>query len=279
MATLSVESTPDGLQRTRGADVDIAFRVRGSGPAIVLLHGTSASHAVWEPISIALEPSAMVITLDQRGHGRSDKPATGYTGADFAGDVVTVLDALGIETAIVGGHSLGARNAWVAGALHPDRTAGVLAVDYSPWVESDVLDLLQVRVAAGNRAFASVDEIEAYLQDRYRLLPAEAVARRAAWGYRQDADALWRPLADPSAMDQLIEGFRTPWADEFAAVSVPMTQVRGSHSSIVSDTAWQAALDARPQDRVVVDPTADHYVPEEHPALVAAELRQLLSTL
>jgi 2-(acetamidomethylene)succinate hydrolase len=155
----------------------------------------------------------------------------------------------------------------------------VLAVDYSPWVESDVLDVLQVRVAAGNRAFASVDEIEAYLQDRYRLLPAEAVARRAAWGYRQDADALWRPLADPSAMDQLIEGFRTPWADEFAAVSVPMTQVRGAHSSIVSDAAWQAALDARPQDRVVVDPTADHYVPEEHPALVAAELRQLLSTL
>ncbi|TXN29948.1 alpha/beta fold hydrolase [Lacisediminihabitans profunda] len=277
MLTSSVESLAAGLQRTHGADVDIAFRVRGTGPAVVLLHGTSASHAVWEPISSALESSATVIALDQRGHGRSDKPATGYTGADFAGDVLTVLDALDIDTAIVGGHSLGARNAWLAGALHPERTAGVLAVEYTPWVEGDVLDTLHARVAAGNRAFASVDDVEAYLQERYPLLPTDAVARRALWGYRQHDDGLWRPLADPSAMDQLIEGFRTPWSVEFAAVSVPMIQVRGANSGIVSDAAWQAALAARPQDRFVVDPTADHYVPEENPMLVAAELRRLLS--
>jgi 2-(acetamidomethylene)succinate hydrolase len=277
MLTPSVESPAAGLQRTRGADVDIAFRVRGTGPAVVLLHGTSASHAVWEPISFALESSATVITLDQRGHGRSDKPASGYSGSDFAGDVITVLDALGIESAILGGHSLGARNAWVTAALHPERAAGVLAVDYTPWVESEVIDVLKVRVAAGNRAFASVQEIEEYLQDRYRLLPADAVSRRARWGYQRQFDGLWRPLADPAAMDQLIEGFRTPWDAEFEAVDVPMVQVRGAHSGIVSDTSWQSAIEARPQDRVVVDPDADHYIPEEHPQLVADELRRLLS--
>ncbi len=274
--TLAVESTPEGLWRTRGAEVDLAFRMRGSGPAVVLLHGTSASHAVWEPISIGLESEATVISLDQRGHGRSDKPATGYSGPDFAGDVVTVLDALGIDRAIVGGHSLGARNSWLTAALHPDRTAAVLAVDYTPWVESDVLDVLQVRVAAGDRAFESVSAIEEYLQDRYRRLPADAVARRARWGYRHDADGLWRPLADPSAMEQLIEGFRTPWTAEFEAVASPMVQVRGAHSAIVTDAAWAPAVRARPGDRIVVDPDADHYVPEEHPQLIADELRRLL---
>ncbi|WP_375400088.1 alpha/beta fold hydrolase [uncultured Amnibacterium sp.] len=277
MSALAVERTADGLQRTRGADVDIAFRIRGSGPAVVLLHGTSASHAVWEPISTALASFATVITLDQRGHGRSDKPPTGYTGPDFAGDVVTVLDALGIDSAIVGGHSLGARNAWLVGALHPERIRGVLAVDYTPWVETEVIDVLQVRVAAGDRAFTSVDEIEAYLQSRYPLLPTDAVVRRAEWGYRQGADGRWRPLADPVAMDQLIDGFRTPWAEEFEAVGVPMSQLRGAHSAIVSDTAWQTALDARPQDRAVVDPDADHYLPEEHPQLVIAELQRFLA--
>lgn len=277
MLTLSVERTSDGLWRTRGAEVNLAFLVRGTGPAVVLLHGTSASHAVWEPVSISLEPSATVITLDQRGHGRSDKPASGYSGSDFAGDVITVLDALGIESAIVGGHSLGARNAWVTAALHPERAAGVLAVDYTPWVESEVIDLLKVRVAAGDRAFASVQEIEEYLQDRYRRLPAGAVSRRARWGYQRQFDGLWRPLADPAAMDQLIEGFHTPWDAEFEAVHVPMVQVRGAHSGIVSDTSWQSAIEARPQDRVVVDPDADHYIPEEHPQLVADELRRLIS--
>jgi 2-(acetamidomethylene)succinate hydrolase len=276
MSALSTESIADGLWRTRGAGVDLAFRLRGTGPAVVLLHGTSASHAVWEPVSIALESSATVISVDQRGHGRSDKPATGYTGPDFAADVVTVLDALGIDRAIVGGHSLGARNAWLAGATYPERTVAVLAVEYTPWVESDVLDLLQVRVAAGDRAFDSVTEIEHYLRDRYRLLPAEAVSRRARWGYRRADDGLWRPLADPAAMDRLIEGFRTPWSAEFEAVQAPTVQVRGAHSGIVSDASWQRAVSARPQDRLVVDADADHYVPEENPQLVIDELRRLL---
>lgn len=279
MASLSVDDISDGMQRTRGAEVDLAFRVRGSGPAIVLLHGTSASHAVWEPISIALASTATVITLDQRGHGRSDNPATGYTGPDFASDVITVLDALDIGTAIVGGHSLGGRNAWLVGALHPERTSGVLAVDYTPWVESEVLDLLSGRVAAGYHAFASIEAIEAYLQERYRLVPPAAIALRARWGYRQNADGLWWPLADPSAMEQLIAGFRFPWEAEFRAVTAPMTQVRGAQSSIVSEPSWRAAVEARPEDRLVVDPIADHYVPEENPDLIVAELTRLLATV
>jgi 2-(acetamidomethylene)succinate hydrolase len=278
MTTLGVEDLEDGLRRTTGAEVNLAFRMRGAGPAIVLLHGTSASHAVWEPVSVALASAATVITLDQRGHGRSDKPATGYSGPDFASDVVTVLDALGIEIAIVGGHSLGGRNSWLVGAAHPERTRAVLNVDYTPYVESAVLDVLRVRVAAGNRAFGSVAEIEEYLQDRYRLLPADAVARRAVWGYRRDADGLWYPLADPSAMDQLIDGFRTPWDAEFAAVTCPMTQVRGANSSIVSEDSWKRTLAARPNDRIVVDPVADHYVPEENPQLMAKELLALLAS-
>ncbi|GAA4168450.1 alpha/beta hydrolase [Gryllotalpicola koreensis] len=242
----------------------------------MLLHGTSASHAVWEPVAAALAQNATVIALDQRGHGRSDKPASGYTAADFATDVVTVLDALGIERAIVGGHSLGGRNAWVCGALHPERVAAALIVDYTPYVEAAVLDDLQLRVAGGYRGFDSVADIEAYLHARYPLLPPDAVARRAAWGYQRRDDGLWWPLADPGAMDRLIEGFRTPWDAEFAAVAAPMTHVRGAHSKIVSEASWDAARRARPGDRWVLETDADHYVPEENPAVIVAELERLL---
>ena len=273
---VTVEEGPDGMLRTRGAEVNLALRVGGEGPAIVLLHGTSANHAVWEPVAHALRREATVVMIDQRGHGRSDKPATGYTGADFAGDVVTVLDALGIEKAIVAGHSLGARNSWVTAALHPDRVSAVLAVDYPPWVESAVLDTLQVRVAGGFRRFASVADIEQYLHERYALLPMDAVARRAKWGYEEQADGSWLPLADPDAMEQLIDGLRTPSDAEFRNVAVPMAHLRGAKSTITSPAAWDAAIAARPGDRWVVDPDADHYVPEEHPALVVAELRRLL---
>lgn len=276
MPTVAIEAAPGGLDRTRGAGVDLAFRVRGSGPAVVLLHGTSASHAVWEPIAEDLAGCATVICPDQRGHGRSDAPETGYRGPDFADDVVVLLDALGIERAIVGGHSLGARNAWLTAARHPDRVAAVLAVDYTPWVEAAVLDELAERVAGGDRDFGSVAEIEQYLAARYPLLPADAVARRAAWGYRELADGRWRTLADPAAMQQLITGLREPFQLEFESVTAPMSHLRGALSRIVGDAAWASATAARPGDRWVLDPDADHYVPEEHPSIVVSELLRLL---
>jgi len=273
---VSVESVGDGLSRTRGAVVDIAFRVRGSGPALVLLHGTSANHAVWEPVGDILESRATVISLDQRGHGRSGKPARGYTGDDFATDVVTVLDALGIDRAVVAGHSLGGRNAWLAAARHPQRITGAVVVDYTPFVETAVIDELDVRVAAGFREFADTDEIESYLRDRYPAILPGAIARRARWGYRPLESGRLAPLASPTAMAQLIDGFRTPYDDEFRRVAVPMTHLRGTASRIVSETAWERARAERPDDRWVPVPGADHYIPEELPDLVAAEIDRVL---
>ncbi|GAA3895428.1 alpha/beta hydrolase [Leifsonia kafniensis] len=252
--------------------------MRGSGPAVVLLHGTSANHAVWEPVGDGLHDHATVIALDQRGHGRSDKPPTGYTGRDFADDVVTVLDALGIDQAVVAGHSLGGRNAWLVGALHPDRVTGVVVVDYTPYIEPAVLDELDVRVAGGFRSFGSRGEIESYLRGRYRAILPGAVERRARWGYRALADGSLVPYADPEAMRQLIDGFRTPWDDEFRAVQAPMVHLRGADSRIVTEAAWQAAINDRPGDRWVVVDGADHYIPEEFPDLVTAELDRVLGT-
>lgn len=277
MTDLEVVAIDDGLHRTRGASVELAFRDQGSGPAIVLLHGTSANHAVWADVADALSGQARVISLDQRGHGRSDKPATGYEAPDFAGDVVTVLDALGIDRAIVAGHSLGGRNAWMTAALYPERVDGAMVVDYTPHVEHVVLDELDVRVAAGFRAFADMAEIEAYLRARYTRILDAAVARRARWGYGHADDGTWAPLASPAAMRALIEGFRTPWDEAFRSVDRPMTHLRGEHSAIVSERAWQLAQADRPDDRWVQLADLDHYIPEERPDLVTTEIAHLLT--
>lgn len=271
-SAVSVESIGDGLSRTRGADVDIAFRVRGSGPAVVLLHGTSANHAVWEPVGDSLEGRATVIALDQRGHGRSDQPEHGYTGDDFVSDVITVLDALGLERALVAGHSLGGRNAWLAAARHPSRVTGAVVVDYTPFVEAPVLDQLSERVALGFRPFGGLADIEHYLRERYPAILPGAVQRRARWGYQQQPNGEWMPLASASAMSQLIEGFHTPYEREFREVPVPMAHLRGAESKLLSEVAWHKAIALRPADRWVEVAGADHYIPEEQPDLVAAEI-------
>lgn len=277
-ASLQLAPLEHGLLRTQGADVDIAFQVRGQGPAVVLLHGTSANHAVWHPVGDALADRATVIALDQRGHGRSDKPERGYAADDFAADVITVLDALEIDRAVIAGHSLGGRNAWVAAAEHPDRVAGAVVVDYTPYVSHEVLDELDVRVADGFRSFPDQAAVEEYLRGRYRRILPGAVTRRARWGYGADASGGLAPLASRDAMRQLIEGFRTPCDAAFRSVSVPMTHLRGVDSRIVDDFAWERAIADRPDDRWVVVTDADHYIPEEHPLLVAAEIERVLGT-
>lgn len=277
-ASLQITPMEHGLVRTSGAAVDIAFQVRGTGPAVVLLHGTSANHAVWQPVGDALADRATVIALDQRGHGRSDKPAEGYAADDFATDVITVLDALEIDRAVIAGHSLGGRNAWVTAARHPDRVAGAVVVDYTPYVSQTVLDELDVRVADGFRSFADEAEVEDYLRARYRRILPGAVSRRVRWGYRPDDSGRLAPLASRDAMRLLIEGFRTRWDAAFRSVSVPMAHLRGVDSRIVDDVAWERAISDRPDDRWVVVDDADHYIPEEHPLLVAAEIERVLGT-
>lgn len=279
MATVLVQDDADGLRRTRGAEVDLTFRVVGEGMPVVLLHGTSANHAVWEPVAEALASRARVVSLDQRGHGRSDKPKVGYDGVSFADDVISLLDALGMERVVLAGHSLGARNAVIVAARHPERVAAVVAVDYVPAVEASVLDALQTRVAGGDRVFADVAEIGDYLQRRYTRLPADAIERRARWGYWQQQDGGWIPLATADVLRQVVDGLRTPWDREFRQAPAPLCCLRGADSAIVGPAAWEAAREARPDARWRVIDGADHYVPEEYPGAVADELLTILDTV
>src|SRR6266702_7879141 len=89
--------------------VAIYFEVHGTGPAILLTHGFAATGRMWSPQLEMLARNFAVITWDIRGHGRSDSPASPavYTQAETLGDMVAILDALGVSKAIMGGHSLG----------------------------------------------------------------------------------------------------------------------------------------------------------------------------
>lgn len=93
---------------------------RGTGPAVVLLHGLSFDHTLWEPQRTTLEDAHRVHRYDLRGHGRSSAPVAGRSHLD---DLLEVLDHLGIGRASLVGLSLGANVALAAAAYHPDRVA------------------------------------------------------------------------------------------------------------------------------------------------------------
>ncbi|MBX9982703.1 MAG: alpha/beta hydrolase, partial [Mycobacterium gordonae] len=84
-----------------------AFRIAGSGPVVVLLHGVGDSSTTWEPVHAKLAQRFTVIAPDMLGHGESDKPRADYSLAAFANGLRDLLTALEIDRVTLVGHSLG----------------------------------------------------------------------------------------------------------------------------------------------------------------------------
>ncbi|OBJ51708.1 alpha/beta fold hydrolase [Mycobacterium sp. 1423905.2] len=84
-----------------------AFRIAGSGPVIVLLHGVGDSSTTWEPVHAKLAQRFTVIAPDLLGHGESDKPRADYSLASFANGLRDLLTVLEIDRVTLVGHSLG----------------------------------------------------------------------------------------------------------------------------------------------------------------------------
>jgi pimeloyl-ACP methyl ester carboxylesterase len=102
----------------------LAFDRLGSGPPLVLLHGTTSSRSIWQPLLGELARNREVLTVDLPAHGES--PPTSFTPADWAKEVVALLDHVGIGRASIVGHSSGGWTALEIAKL--DRVRAVLAL-------------------------------------------------------------------------------------------------------------------------------------------------------
>ncbi len=118
--------------------VRLAVEEAGSsdGPPIVLLHGLTATRRYVVMGSKALERGGFrVVSYDARGHGRSS-PAGSYRYDDLAEDLLAVLDACGVERAVLAGASMGAHTLLRVALDAPERVAGVVAI--TPAFDPDV---------------------------------------------------------------------------------------------------------------------------------------------
>ncbi|MGA8332457.1 MAG: alpha/beta hydrolase [Mycobacterium sp.] len=84
-----------------------AFRIAGSGPVILLIHGIGDNSTTWNTVQSKLAQRFTVIAVDLLGHGQSDKPRADYSIAAYANGMRDLLSVLDIERATVVGHSLG----------------------------------------------------------------------------------------------------------------------------------------------------------------------------
>lgn len=113
-----------------GGDLHIGvWEPRGGVTAtMIAIHGITASHRSW-PLLVDELSGVRVIAPDLRGRGRSSDLPGPSSMARHADDVIAVMDALGIERAVVVGHSMGAFVAVVLSHRHPDRVSRLVLID------------------------------------------------------------------------------------------------------------------------------------------------------
>ncbi len=118
-------------RRVRAGDIEIAIREwNGAGQDIVLVHGLASNARTWDLVAQGLSAAGHhVVSIDQRGHGQSDKPDTGYGFEDVTADLAAVIDAMGLEFPIIAGQSWGGNVVVDFAARYPGMLSGLVLVD------------------------------------------------------------------------------------------------------------------------------------------------------
>jgi pimeloyl-ACP methyl ester carboxylesterase len=197
----------------------LAYRVYGDGPRVtVLLHGLLLSQRMHEPLARSLaERGNRVVTLDLRGHGRSDRPADmrAYGMRYFAEDVLGLLDHLRVDEAIVGGTSLGANATLEFASLAPDRLRGMVVE--MPVLECALLACaivftpLAVALTAGEPAMKALARLA-------RMVPED----RVPWAANVLLDTVRQEPAPGAAVLQgLFAGRTAPHGSERRTFTAP----------------------------------------------------------
>jgi pimeloyl-ACP methyl ester carboxylesterase len=112
---------------------DLALHVRqweGADPAFVLVHGLASNSRTWDEVAGILAAAGhRVVSVDQRGHGLSDKPTRGYDFPTVTADLAALLDILGLARPILVGQSWGGNVVLAFAARYPGRSRGLGLVD------------------------------------------------------------------------------------------------------------------------------------------------------
>jgi non-heme chloroperoxidase len=99
-----------------------------SGVPVLLLHGPTDSWQSFKPLLAHLPAWVHAFAPTQRGHGDADRPASGYRPEDFAADAVAFMDAIGLEAAVLVGHSGSTYTAQRCAIDHPHRVLGLVLI-------------------------------------------------------------------------------------------------------------------------------------------------------
>ncbi|MEO7145380.1 MAG: alpha/beta hydrolase [Bryobacteraceae bacterium] len=269
------------MMAVNGVDLAV-WEWPGAEPAVLLCHATGFHGRCWDQVVRRL-PGRRVLAVDLRGHGHSTKPAPPYTWRAFGEDVAAVVDALGLESAVGVGHSMGGHSVTLAAALRPEAFGRLLLLDpviFPPEAYAGARAGEHYTARRRNR-WASAEEMFERFENRPPFASWDRAVLRDYCGYGllPAADGDGFELACPPAVEASIYANSTAGdadiGEEIARIEIPVRVVRSARP--VTPNALDMGASPTPRGlaarfRLGKDAHVDaygHLFPMEAPGLVA----------
>ncbi|MEQ0560835.1 alpha/beta hydrolase [Amycolatopsis sp. NEAU-NG30] len=241
-----------------GGDAVVHYDRTGSGPALLLLHGTATSREQWAPLTEQASDRFTVLAPDFSGSGRTTDHGGPVDVADLAAEALAVLDHAGAATAHVVGHSLGAVVAARLAGTHPARVRS--AVLHAAWPVTDVRQDAEFRfwlelLETGPAAFA-------------RMLPQLALGPRyweqaTAESNEQLVKALTE-MIQPGTARQIEADRAVDLRPVLGAITAPVLVLGSTHDRLITPEQQRTLAAAIPGARIA-EIDAGHGAPAELP--------------
>jgi pimeloyl-ACP methyl ester carboxylesterase len=263
------------MEHIKSGDTEIAYRVLGDGPAVVLLHPFPANHEFWMPVAEELSSRYRLILPDLRGHGESEIGEGPATMAKHAADLLRVMDDAKVSRAPLVGVSIGGYILFEFWRKHRDRIAA--------------LGLCNTKAPADNaegrtgRLQSANDVLERGTEPFLQTMVSRVLAKTTQEtrpDLVQDALRMMRQMS-PEDIAQVQRGMaeRPDSIDTLKTINVATLLVTGDEDVFtgINEAELMRQHIAGSQLRVIAK--AGHYSPWEQPAEAARLLRQFLDSL
>ncbi|MFD4294859.1 alpha/beta fold hydrolase [Rhodococcus sp. NPDC058505] len=251
-----------------------AFRIAGSGPALLLIHGIGDNSATWNEVIPHLAKNFTVIAPDLLGHGRSDKPRADYSIAAYANGIRDLQTVLGFDRATVVGHSLGGGVALQFAYQFPQMVERLVVVapggvtkDVNPAlrfaslpIANEAMRLLQVP-----GALTLIGALGQIADQLYRG-PFRSVA---LFHDAPDLVRVLRSLPDPTARDAFLRTLRAvvDWRGQvvtmldrcYLTADLPVQIIWGDRDAVIPVSHAHLAHAALPHSRLEIFPDSGHF--------------------
>jgi len=257
----------------------------GAGRPLVFLHATGFHARLWVPYARRFAPRHRVLCLDQRGHGESDKPPTGYRWEAFADDFAGFLDALDLRDVDAVGHSMGGTVIAAAAAMGSRRVARAVLLDPvlipgSPLPEPAWDNLLASGARKRRDVWGSREEMFQALRPKsiFAAWEEEFVRLYVDYGVGDRPDGQVE-LRCPRDIEATIFSLGV-LSDSFGfleRLSVPTLLVRGVESPSLPPASATEAMRRLPDGRLLSVERSGHFVPQERSALVMDAIADFLA--